>query len=201
MKQVGIVIATFGDKEWRGRGEDLYWRTYHDFAAVADVTWCHGESLGQARNEGADRLDTEWLIFLDADDVLEPGYVEAMLTGTELLRQPATRGFYSGGEVDDEANVIPPRNLLRSNHLVIGTMCNHELFDMVGQFDTELGALEDWDLWIRMYLAGANYEAIPEAVYWVFVNDHESRNSPTGEHDRAYREISRRYRNARRVDT
>ena len=199
MSGVGIVIGTFGSNEWYHQGQELLNKTEEQFPEAEVVVSHHPESLGIARNLGANAIDSEWLIFLDADDRLGPGYVRHMLTGTEMLRQPATRGFYVDGAVDDEAHVIPARNILRSNHLVIGTMCNHELFDEVGKFDEDLLALEDWDLWIRMWLAGAEYEAIPEAVYWVYVNDYESRNSPSGEHHRAYREISRRYANTPRL--
>lgn len=187
---VAIVIATYGDYEWRRHGAELRDRT-EDQQGVETIHF-HGTSLSQARNYGAAQTDAEWLVFLDADDRLEDGYVEAMNNGTEAMRQPATRGFYPSGEQDDEAVLIPERNLMQANFLVIGTMVNRSLFDEVGGF-RELPILEDWDLFIRMWLAGGEYEPIEDAVYWVYVREN-SRNLQQNLHTRVYNEIKRTYR-------
>lgn len=201
MFDAGIVIGTFGHEDWNMIGTVLMHETEEKFPEAKVVHVHHESSLGAARNEGASLVDSEWLIFLDADDRLGDGYVEAMSTGKRLLRQPATRGFYPDGTKDDEAVIIPERNFRRSNHLVIGTACSHALFDHVGGFDEELQALEDWDLWLRMWLEGAEWEPIPEAVYWVHVTD-SSRNTQTAVHHDAYRKILKKYdKSMRKVRT
>lgn len=193
MKDVGIVVATYGEEAWMERGTTLAEDTAMQFPEAKVVPYHHWDSLAKARNTGADMLDTKWLIFLDADDHLGFDYVHHMIQGTEMLRQPATQGIYSDGSHDDMPHVIEAGHLLDRNHMVIGTMCNHDLFDQVGQFDPDLPALEDWDLWIRMWLKGANWEAIPEAVYWVGVND-DGRNSNRRAHNTAFQTIRKRYK-------
>ena len=52
----------------------------------------HGKgTLAQARNEIIARTNTEFLILLDADDELEPGYVAAMARGSADIRVPRVR--------------------------------------------------------------------------------------------------------------
>jgi glycosyltransferase involved in cell wall biosynthesis len=171
---VSIIVSTFGDRS-----------IWHPLACRAigsaekqtvksQVIYVHGASLQDARNAGAARAEGDWLIFLDADDELDPGYVEAMEAGTGDLRQPATLGVVDGRE-DPFPVVIPKKPLLDGNYMVIGTMCRKDLFGQVGGFD-DWPIYEDWDLWIRMWLLGAVPAPCPEAIYRVHVQQ-EGRNS------------------------
>lgn len=186
---VSIVIPTFGDLGvWAPLAERA--RVSAENQTVASEVLCvHGDTLAQARNRGAARAAGEWLVFLDADDELDAGYVEAMRMGEADLRQPATLGVVGGVE-DDEAVVIPTRPLVDANFLVIGTMVPKDLFLHVGGF-LEEEVLEDWSLFLRCWLEGATIEAIPEAIYRVHVRP-TSRNAGAT-HLRVYNEIRQRY--------
>lgn len=193
---VGIVIGTFGTQEWKLSGEELERKVrdsqspmpHADHIRVLSV---HGDTLAEARNVGAKALATDWLIFLDADDDLRPGYVSEMLrtvkSETLDIVQPATIGVYPDGSTDPEANLIPKRDLATGNYIVIGAMCRRSKFDEVGGF-RELPVLEDWDLWRRMWKAGAKIGSCETAIYVVGVNP-GSRNSDTPLHNRVYRQI------------
>lgn len=185
---VSIIVGTFGDYRWANRGRDAV-RKVERTEFVRDSILAHGKTLAQARNDGAGVARTEWLIFLDADDELAPGYVDAMLAGEGDIRKPATLGVYPDGSEDDEPVVIPERDLEVANHIVIGAMCRRDLFLKVGGF-AELPALEDWHLWRRMVKAGATIGTVPEAVYRVGVNPN-SRNQNTKAHNETYWKIRR----------
>lgn len=191
---VGIVVGTYGSEEWRQKGLEAA----ASVVTQAEVCHVHSDTLARARNEGAFGFhvrsvkNPDWLIFLDADDRLDPNYVESMLKGTGDIRKPSTIGVYPDGTMDDAPCMIPTRDLRTSNHIVIGAMCNANLFHQVGGF-RELDALEDWDLWIRMTLAGASVVECPDAVYRVGVNPN-SRNSNSNAHNRIYNQIRAEYR-------
>ncbi len=201
MNEVGVVIGTFGDG-WFQRGLAA-WESVQAQTVSVPAIRSHGTDLQAARNVGAkdlieSRPGIEFLIFLDADDTLDPHYVEEMLKGTGDLRQPSTLGVYPDGHTDDEPCLIEPNpedrgGLLYRNHLVVGSMVRADLFFKVGMF-ADLPVLEDWDLWIRCAQAGAEITQVPKAIYRVGVNE-GSRNSEANLHGRIYQQIRRKYRN------
>lgn len=208
---VTVCVATFGSWDWaeRARPAILSAEPQADVVAVhrADGT------LAAARNEAAGRAAGDWLIFLDADDRLAAGYVDAMATAVAtvewpevVLWQPATRGLHPDGRLDDEANIIPPGHhsplfpapLLERNHLVIGTMVDRYLFHRVGGF-ADLPCLEDWDLWLRCWIAGATWRPVPAAEYLVGVNPGSRNMGDPRIAGRVAADIRRRYEPAARA--
>lgn len=169
---VTVIVPVFGDHaRWLPVAERAVFSAIAQTAPPERVFLSMAADLCTARNGPAEWARTEWLCFLDADDELDVGYVEAMLAGEGDLRQPATLGVVDGVE-DAAPVVIPTRPLLDANYIVIGAFIRTALFWEVGGF-RHLPAYEDWDLWIRAWLAGAAITCVPEAVYRVHV-------SPTG---------------------
>jgi GT2 family glycosyltransferase len=135
------------------------------------------EKLGTFRNSLAAQAGiVDWLIFLDADDELEPTYIEAMLTASDSF--PAAEGFTVFipavrvlTDTPDELVALPPaiviparESLLDGNHIVIGAMIRRELFIELKGFD-DYPAAEDWTFWIKAWIAGARMVSAPAAVY------------------------------------
>lgn len=197
---ISVVVATYGDIDrWGPMAERAIRSVGRQSRAPADVTRVHGSSLHEARNEGARLANGRWLCFLDADDELDGGYLEAMERATqehwhfnmapEFIFQPATLGVVDGKE-DDAPVLIPQANLLERNYLVIGTVVRKDPFLRLGGFD-DWPILEDWELFIRFFLDGATTVKVPEAVYRVHVNM-ESRNNQAL-HNRVYNDIRNRH--------
>jgi glycosyltransferase involved in cell wall biosynthesis len=196
METVGIVVATFGDASWIDRAKTAVKSAENQSVPATRVVHHHAENLALARNQGADMVGTDWLIFLDADDTLDVNYVRYMMepgedAGAATLRQPSTLGIYPDGSEDDEPVLIPERPLTQSNYLVIGTMCRRDQFLEAGGFDPEFPVLEDWDLWLRMYDIGAVIGKRPGAIYRIGVNP-DSRNQNAQLHGRYYQRIRNR---------
>jgi glycosyltransferase involved in cell wall biosynthesis len=185
---VGIVVATYGDVEWIDKAHNAFDSAICQTVPADMVIHAHGETLAMARNAGARAMDTEWLIFVDADDRLNSTYVEAMLAGDGDLRQPSTLGVYPDGHTDAEAVLIPAKPLIDGNYLVIGTMVRRTLFERAGGF-VEWPMYEDWDLWIRCVLLDGTVGACPDAVYQVMVNEVSRNNQPRQEQINTYNAI------------
>jgi glycosyltransferase involved in cell wall biosynthesis len=194
MNEVAVVVGTYGDKEIWGPLADRAVLSVEKQTVKASVIWSHGETLQAARNNGARLTRSNWLVFLDADDTLDPGYVEGILAGTGDVRQPMTLGVYDDGHEDDYPVLIPrKKSFADGNWIVIGAGVRRELFENVGGFLDEPYA-EDWSLWWRCQKAGGKIGIAPRAIYRVSVNP-AGRNEP----DRAFKEhwfktIADRYR-------
>jgi glycosyltransferase involved in cell wall biosynthesis len=117
--------------------------------------------LAAARNAGLTTLDTDYVLFLDADDRLEPRGIEAALRC--FARQPEC-GFVYGGHryIDRDGRAIgeryePPgdgpfEHLLRGNFIAMhGTVTyRRDCLLEVGGFDESLRRCEDYDVYLRM---------------------------------------------------
>lgn len=175
---VTVIIPVFGNYDrflpMAERAERSAW---NQSVKPDEVIVSVDTTLQLARNVPAGEATTEFLLFLDADDELDHEYIERMLQGRGDLRQPSTLGVVNGKE-DEYPVLLPKKDLLtEGNYLVIGTMIRRELFEEVGGF-RDLPAYEDWDLFIRCFLAGAEITSCPKAIYKIHVQS-ESRNQLT----------------------
>lgn len=191
MNRVGVVVGTFGDTEWMKVATTFALPSIAAQTVEPDYIYTHAETLQEARNEGAQHLvdsyGVDYLIFLDADDELEPTYVEEMLKGTADIRRPSTRGVYEDGTIEDPPSMIPSQNdLATSNYIIIGSMCRSEQFLAVGGFD-DYPILEDWALWRKLVCRGATVEDVPGAVYRIHV--HPGSRNYAVDHNEVYQRI------------
>lgn len=189
---VSVLICTYGSHEWLRRGLRALDRTQGVTAAVAR----HDPegTLASVRNAAAAAAAGDWLCFLDADDELAPGYLEAMELASDnawdddahhhrfdepKLLVPALQYMVAGRPSGAPAIPAWDRSLIDLNCAVIGTLVPRALFQAVGGF-RELDAYEDWDLWLRCVRAGATLVAVPGAVYLAHSTP-EGRNSAAHE--------------------
>jgi len=200
-----IVIGTYGDEKYWGKLAQRAKRSAEKQTQQADdIILVHSNTLAMARNIGASLVKSEWLIFLDADDELDLNYIEAMTASVQSnkLLQPSTLGVVNGIE-DDYPVIIPRKRIIKGNYLVIGTAIPKSLFDAVGGF-SEYPVMEDWELFIRCFLNGADSIEVPDAIYRVHIDrNRESRNSQSRlVQNKTYSDIVKKYRRAfRKLDS
>lgn len=174
---VTVAVGTFGDDSWRQLAQS---RAIPSAMALGvPVVHVHGPTLHDARNAALDAVTTEWAVHLDADDELEPGYIEAMSHGVADVRAPSVRYVRQGyqgrpgmPQVASHTHACAAECLTRGNWIVIGACIRTDLVRRVGGW-RDFPWSEDWDVWLRCHLAGATFEPIPQAVY----RAHVRRNS------------------------
>lgn len=174
---VTVAVATYGGQEWI----DLAQRALASAAPQAPVVHVHGDSLHGARNQALEQVATEFVIYLDADDELAPGYIDAMGHAQGDLRVPRVQ--YLGWGITREPyfprvwghhHACAAACLPEGNWIVIGAAARAQLLRDIGGW-RDFAWSEDWDVWLRCHLAGADIQTAPDAVYRAHVRP-ESRN-------------------------
>ena len=127
----------------------------------------HDASRGVAvaRNAGIRAARGRWVSFLDDDDLWAPRKLRAQVDSADAAG--AVFAYSAGGGLDAARNflfAVPPpdpatvtRELLRWNVIWCGcsnVMARADVVAGLEGFDERLVQLADWDLWIRLALAG-----------------------------------------------
>lgn len=181
---VTVVVGTYGDPSWPALAAS---RAVPSAQALGvPVVHVHADTLHDARNQGLAQVTTEWVVHLDADDELEPGYMDAVAAGRGDVRAPSVRYVTAAGHrppavmprVAGHAHTCTQTCLTQGNWLVVGAAARTSLLRDVGGW-RDWPVYEDWDLWLRCHLAGAAVDAVPQAVYRAYVRRGSRNRAPS----------------------
>lgn len=136
-------------------------------SAVRVVRHESPQGCGAARNHGLQLARGELCLFLDADDYLDPLYLEK--TVPVLWQTGAGVVYCSFYQVypDRRTLFVPPpyqrRELAKDNYMAVTSLTRARLVRAVGGFDNRL-LIQDYDLWLRVtHLAGG--ALVPEPLF------------------------------------
>jgi GT2 family glycosyltransferase len=165
-------------------------------------------SLGAARAAGAAVLGTDWLLFMDDDNMAPPEalatFARAAATGRADIWTCWARLFRGAAPSPAAAAHLPlyaplgpvPGLMARDNDLGdANLLIRRTAFDALGGFDPDpdTGA-EDWDLLVRAWTAGLCQRVIPRVLVWK--RETPGSMSATMDRDRARARIVARLRAA-----
>jgi glycosyltransferase involved in cell wall biosynthesis len=167
------VVGTFGGSRWKrlaskraipsaeGQGAEVI---HHHGEALES----YGASLAACRNEGARQASASHLLFLDADDEIRPGFIDAMKARSGDLRTPAVE-YVRPNRGPAKPMFWPEKDIRDSNYLIVSTLIPAELFWRVGGFEP-FDLYEDWCLFSRCVKAGATVMRVPDAICRVHID-------------------------------
>jgi glycosyltransferase involved in cell wall biosynthesis len=135
--------------------------------------WTDG-TLSEARNIAVSKVNTPYILCLDADDTLEPKCVEKMLALASENTVVASDGRFFG---DSRGVFIAASgDFTECNQILNCSLFPRELWIDVGGWDESLSGYEDWDFWLRAQKQGYTFKTIPESL--VNIRAHgDSRNT------------------------
>lgn len=120
------------------------------------------------RNMVARAADTEWVLFLDDDDLLDHDFIETiepyLVRGNDVVYtwcRLVGREDIKGWHVPFNADML--RN---ANYIPVVAAVRTSLFREVEGFPVGV-AYEDWGLWLRLLNAGAQFRCVPQ-VKWTY---------------------------------
>jgi len=136
------------------------------------------EGLAYAKNFGLEHIKTEWVGFLDADDLYMPEKIEKQIEfinnnevdflGTlSLNRYGNSKNYFDScfkkGQYithSDIENRIYKENIMTHGSLLI----KKSAIDNLGGYNNIKG-MEDWDLWKRAFDAGYKFHQLQDRLY------------------------------------
>lgn len=156
--------------------------------ATAAIAESHGKrvrvvsqasaGVAAARNRGIAESRAALVAFCDADDILLPGHLAALLSVHGGGRAVATANAYWLFETGiDPARLrhrgrFPPesgqrRAILEQNFVSTMAVFPRTLVDEIGPFSEDLTRAEDWEFWMRAVFAGVpvRHQPRPLALY------------------------------------
>lgn len=191
-----FCTATFESEDWA----ELANHRVRPSIEAEGFPWVHvhADSLASARNACLDRVETEWVATIDADDEIEAGYAAAMLAGQGDVRAPSVRRVKADGRAKRRTYMPRVWNhthecrgdcLPLGNWVTVGAMARTDLLREVGGWGDE-AIYEDFALWLRCWKAGGDIQPCPDAVYryWESPN-HRNGSLPPAERDEWHHRI------------
>lgn len=143
-----------------------------DFGSPVHYVYQDNQGLSAARNTGIENASGDFIIFLDADDVLGPNVINAHLKNfSSNQEQDLSICHCYCVNKDTGANLFWPLkathhdlHLCHSNIAPVHAfMMRRETINEVGFFDTERKACEDYNYWLRCARLGKRFGIAPEA--------------------------------------
>jgi glycosyltransferase involved in cell wall biosynthesis len=132
----------------------------------------HSERRGLpgARNLGVANSRAPFLCMVDADDILEPRYLERSLAAVQPSPDIAFASHWFRAFGEETWDWTPTdctlATLLRENTVNGAALLRRDVFESLGGFDESFtDGCEDWEFWIRATAAGYRGTIIPEFLF------------------------------------
>lgn len=131
------------------------------------------KGLAAARNTGISYAKGEFIMLLDADNMLELDYLKNAVKVFES--DPSVDVVYSDAEYFGSKSgkwIVGEFNLQRlmiANFIDACAMVRKSVFDQLGGYDTKMKEIksgwEDWEMWLRIAFAGKRFRYFPQVGF------------------------------------
>jgi len=168
-----------------------------EYTANEVIDLIHNESskwVFSTRNEGFSHVNTDYFFFLDADDFIEPTYVEKAVQ--ILDKNSAIAVVYpdivyfdnKGNEKVFNQPEFQAQLLAQSNFIAYSSMQRTSVFKELGGFSEYMNDcrnhLTEWELWFRYAKAGSGFVRLPEPLFHYFHDGNSAQMSVGQERSR-----------------
>jgi GT2 family glycosyltransferase len=167
-KNIEIVIVNDGSTD------EYVINKLNSLSNIANIKIIHQENSGpsSARNNGIRQSIGQYILPLDADDMIQPEYIESCVN--VLKNNSRISPVYCDTQHIGEIRGIEKRpewsmeRLKQGPFIVNCSMFHKKAFEDCGGFDESLKGWEDYDFWIRMGLNGYEGKRISKPLFIYF---------------------------------
>lgn len=127
------------------------------------------QGLSASRNKGIALTSSEFILPLDADDMLEPDYIQKVL-GLFQIKPEIKVGYsdyrYFGlKERDEKLPTFSYKKLHLENMINATAIYRRSDFNKTGGYDTKLKGREDWDFWLSLLDSKSEVAKVHEPLF------------------------------------
>lgn len=162
--QLEIIVVNDGSSEL-DTGKLLDLGKYYPFS----YKYQNNRGLPMARNSGLMSAKGEWIVPLDADDMLAPSYLAEVLGCAEAGGDIIYTSIKYFGIDDIEVKLYPEITkelLIKNNIPPYCSLIKRELAISGGGYNPNLVyGLEDWDFWLTMLERGAKFQYLDKPLF------------------------------------
>jgi hypothetical protein len=125
------------------------------------------KGVASARNTGIRASRGKWVCCLDADDVLNPFYVEKLLGKSDVVGC-WYKTFGTENNIYSFLENPTAQDFLSGNRMHCSSIFKRSTWEKVGGYDENMTVTgyEDWDLWLRMAKEGISFKNIQEVLFY-----------------------------------
>lgn len=132
------------------------------------------QGVSEARNLGLGRARYPWVLFLDADDWVEPTHLERMTSA--LMADPSLDAVHCGWSIATTEGKVIEKGHCRSTGDLFHLLARHPAFIVhacvvrrdlvrsVGGFDPAYSRIQDWVMWQRIARTGCRFGRVAESL-------------------------------------
>lgn len=131
--------------------------------------------LSSARNAGITKSTGDFIVPLDADDILHQDYLLELVPELESDKKLVVVSCYSHFFIQNINNILNTHKpqgynynyLLYVNQLVATSLYRKQSWELVGGYDESMKhGFEDWDFWLSITKTGHHYKIIPKVLFY-----------------------------------
>ncbi len=162
MPRVSVILPSYNRSQSVGLAvESVLKQSFRDFELCVVDDGSENAGVSHARNCGIRSTDSEWIAFLDSDDVWHPQKLEKQIDATSerpehLLHFTDEIWNRNGKRINPKLRHQKREGWIFQPSLELclmapsTVMLKRELLEQCGLFDEELPVCEDYDLWLRI---------------------------------------------------
>ncbi len=174
-----------------------------DRCASDRVKVIHQDNRGLpgARNRGASGATSEFLVFLDADDWIEPTFIARLAEAIRAGDDADSHAYSQQRMVEPSGSSVwavpdwDPELLMVTNLHPVTALVRRERFEHVGGFSEDMrDGYEDWDLWLKFAARGWRGVRVREPLFAYRRHSRETMIwKAVARHEEIYRRIVARH--------